>query len=56
MSNILKNDWKELLEDEFSKDYYQTLRQFLIEEYKTKKYILISMIYLMPYILHHIKI
>lgn len=37
MSNILKNDWKELLEDEFSKDYYQTLRQFLIEEYKTKK-------------------
>lgn len=37
MSNILKNDWKELLEDEFSKDYYQALRQFLIEEYKTKK-------------------
>ena len=37
MSNILKNDWKELLEDEFSKDYYQTLRQFLIEEYITKK-------------------
>ena len=37
MSNILKNDWKELLEDEFSKDYYQTLKQFLIEEYKTKK-------------------
>lgn len=37
MSNILKNDWKELLEDEFSKNYYQTLRQFLIEEYKTKK-------------------
>ena len=37
MANILKNDWKELLEDEFSKDYYQTLRQFLIEEYKTKK-------------------
>lgn len=37
MSNILKNDWKGLLEDEFSKDYYQTLRQFLIEEYKTKK-------------------
>ncbi|WP_195990319.1 uracil-DNA glycosylase [Clostridium sp. D53t1_180928_C8] len=37
MSNILKNDWKELLENEFSKEYYQTLRQFLIEEYKTKK-------------------
>ena len=37
MSNILKNDWKELLEDEFSKEYYQTLRQFLLEEYKTKK-------------------
>ena len=37
MSNILKNDWKELLEDEFSKDYYQTLKQFLIEVYKTKK-------------------
>lgn len=36
MANILKNDWKDLLEDEFNKEYYQTLRSFLINEYKTK--------------------
>ena len=36
MANILKNDWKDLLEDEFNKDYYQTLRNFLITEYKTR--------------------
>lgn len=36
MANILKNDWKDLLEDEFNKEYYQTLRNFLINEYKTK--------------------
>lgn len=33
---ILKNDWQNLLEDEFKKDYYLKLRQFLISEYKTK--------------------
>jgi len=33
---ILKNDWKDLLEDEFKKDYYLNLRKFLINEYKTK--------------------
>ena len=36
MANILKNDWKNILEDEFNKDYYQTLRNFLITEYKTR--------------------
>ena len=55
MSNILKNDWKELLEDEFSKNYYQTLRQFLIEEYKTKKiypdkYDIFNALHFTPYI------
>lgn len=35
MSNILKNDWKDLLKEEFSKDYYLSLRNFLINEYKT---------------------
>ena len=54
MSNILKNDWKELLEDEFSKNYYQTLRQFLIEEYKTKKiypdkYDIFNALHITPY-------
>ncbi|MBM7871951.1 uracil-DNA glycosylase [Clostridium pascui] len=33
---ILKNDWQDLLEDEFKKDYYLNLREFLINEYKTK--------------------
>lgn len=36
MTNILKNQWGELLKDEFEKDYYKKLRSFLIEEYKTK--------------------
>lgn len=31
-----KNDWDELLNDEFKKEYYLKLRQFLINEYKTK--------------------
>ena len=29
------NDWDELLKDEFSKEYYIKLREFLNEEYKT---------------------
>ena len=29
------NDWDELLKDEFSKEYYQKLRAFLKEEYRT---------------------
>lgn len=33
---ILKNDWHNLLESEFKKDYYLKLRQFLMTEYKTK--------------------
>ena len=36
MNEILKNEWNTLLKDEFTKDYYQKLRKFLIEEYKTK--------------------
>lgn len=36
MSVIFKNDWNEILKDEFKKDYYLKLRQFLINEYKTK--------------------
>ena len=30
------NDWKELLKNEFKKDYYLKLREFLIEEYNTQ--------------------
>lgn len=33
---IFKNDWQDLLEEEFKKDYYLNLRQFLIKEYQTK--------------------
>lgn len=32
----LDNDWDELLKDEFQKEYYLKLRQFLISEYRTK--------------------
>lgn len=31
----LGNDWDNILADEFEKEYYQKLRKFLIEEYKT---------------------
>jgi uracil-DNA glycosylase len=34
---IFNNAWQELLKDEFEKDYYLTLRKFLIDEYKTKQ-------------------
>lgn len=34
MTNILKNDWAEVLDDEFQKDYYLRLRSFLKEEYQ----------------------
>ena len=31
------NEWDELLADEFKKDYYLRLRQFLIQEYRTQR-------------------
>ncbi|WP_042354505.1 uracil-DNA glycosylase [Bacillus rubiinfantis] len=34
---ILKNDWAPFLEVEFTKPYYQQLRKFLYQEYKTKQ-------------------
>lgn len=36
MTDILKNDWKNYLSDEFEKDYYKNLRKFLINEYNSK--------------------
>lgn len=35
-NRILKNDWAEYLGDQFSQPYYIELRQFLIEEYRTR--------------------
>lgn len=32
--DFLKNDWKDLLKEEFEKDYYKNLRKLLIDEYK----------------------
>ena len=32
----LGNDWDDLLKEEFEKDYYIKLREFLVEEYKSK--------------------
>lgn len=54
MGNILKNDWKDLLDNEFNKEYYQTLRKFLITEYKTKiiypdKYDIFNALHFTPY-------
>lgn len=36
MVEIFKNSWADLLNDEVEKDYYKNLRDFLLEEYKTK--------------------
>lgn len=36
MTVKLNNDWKDLLNEEFSKDYYLKLREFLKKEYQTK--------------------
>ncbi|WP_294156056.1 uracil-DNA glycosylase [uncultured Clostridium sp.] len=36
MTDILKNDWKNYLSDEFKKDYYKNLKEFLIHEYNSK--------------------
>lgn len=37
MSITFKNDWDNLLQEEFKKDYYLNLRKILINEYKTKQ-------------------
>ncbi|TYR80225.1 uracil-DNA glycosylase [Priestia megaterium] len=34
---IFKNDWEPLLKEEFEKDYYIKLREFLVNEYNTKE-------------------
>jgi uracil-DNA glycosylase len=36
MSVQFKNDWQNYLKDEFNKDYYISLRKFLVAEYKTQ--------------------
>jgi uracil-DNA glycosylase len=51
---ILKNDWHDLINDEFSKDYYLKIRQFLIHEYRTKtiypdKYDIFNALHYTPY-------
>lgn len=37
MKKIFRNDWAQLLDDELQEPYYRELRQFLIDEYSTKK-------------------
>lgn len=36
MGEVLKNQWKDLLADEFEKDYYLQMRKVLINEYNTQ--------------------
>lgn len=36
MKEILKNNWKYVLNEEFEKEYYKNLRSFLVEEYRTR--------------------
>ena len=31
------NEWDEILDGEFDKEYYQKLRQFLISEYESRR-------------------
>ena len=37
MAVEFKNDWQEILKDEFQKDYYKELRKKLVYEYKHYK-------------------
>jgi uracil-DNA glycosylase len=51
---ILKNDWHDLLGNEFSQEYYKKIRQFLIEEYRSKsiypdKYDIFNALHFTPY-------
>lgn len=51
---ILKNDWHDLLNEEFNKEYYLKLRQVLIKEYQTKtvypdKYDIFNALHYTPY-------
>jgi uracil-DNA glycosylase len=51
---ILHNDWAPLLQDEFQKPYYRKLRQFLVEEYRTRvvypdMYDIFSALHITPY-------
>ncbi|SFJ86265.1 uracil-DNA glycosylase [Thermoflavimicrobium dichotomicum] len=51
---ILKNDWQDVVGQEFEKPYYLKLRQFLIHEYNTQiiypdKYEIYSALHLTPY-------
>jgi uracil-DNA glycosylase len=51
---ILKNDWADHLNAEFEKPYYLKLRQFLIEEYRTRtiypdKYDIYNALHYTPY-------
>ncbi|MBQ9616118.1 MAG: uracil-DNA glycosylase, partial [Selenomonadaceae bacterium] len=34
---VFTNDWADYLEEEMQKPYYRKLRQFLIQEYRTKR-------------------
>lgn len=36
MEKKIGNDWDDLLEEEFQKDYYKKMESFLVEEYKEK--------------------
>lgn len=51
---IFKNDWHNLLQDEFNKDYYLKLRMYLINEYRTNtvypdKYDIFNALHYTPY-------
>lgn len=37
MHKFINNDWQDILQDEFNKDYYVDLHNFLKEEYQTQK-------------------
>ena len=36
MKKVFNNDWQEILQEEFEKEYYRTLRKFVAQEYSTK--------------------
>ena len=47
--------WNEYLKDEFKKDYFVKMKNFLNEEYKIKQYFLLMNVFLLFLIKYHQK-
>lgn len=47
MSEILLNDWNDVLSEEFEKPYYKALKHFIVDKTSLKRYFRVQQIFLM---------